>query len=542
MRPGTGGLSDMRNLKLPWAGCAGALLLIACAVPTASVASIFDTLFGSPTSLPASAATDPLVEPVTYRSKDGRLDVTLEAKPARVKVGKFEINAATYNGIYGGPVLRVKPGDVLHVRLVNHLAQATNIHFHGLSVSPQGQSDNSMKMVMPGETWDYVIEIPRDHNPGLYWYHTHAHGFAERQLMAGLSGMLVIEGFQDEEPGLAALKERLFGLKDFQADSNGDLYRVLKAFHRDIRTINGQLMPRIDISPGETQLWRLSNQTANAFFRLTLQGHTFRIIGRDGQPVVHPEVVKELMFGPSQRLDVLVDGGAAGSYLLVSERTLTGPAGDEFPAQNMGLVVVAPSSVAAPPASLASAPGFNKASDMSATKVDAKRLVVFSNDDTTGLFFINHRIFDHNRVDVKVPLGNTEDWTIRNSADELHIFHIHQAPFQIMSINGKDQPFDGLVDTVTVPIHGEVRIRIPFTDPRIVGRFMFHCHILEHEDKGMMAQIEVYDPKVGPMKDPPGAMGHMSDNDNMADMPGMAAMPADKTARVAVSTTSHGEH
>jgi len=443
--------------------------------------------------------------------------VTLEARTARVKVGPFEITAATYNGSYGGPILRVKPGDILHVRLVNHLAQATNIHFHGFHVSPQGHGDNSMHPVMPGETWDYVIPIPENHPPGLYWYHTHAHQMAERQLMAGLSGSLVVEGFQDQLPSLKPLKERVMALKDFQADENGDLYRVLKAYHRDLRTINGQLMPRIDIEERETQLWRLSNQTANTFFRLTLEGHTFRIVGRDSEPVVHPETVKELIFGPSQRVDVLVDGGKPGAYKLVSERTLTGPIGDEFPAQNMALLVVAPPG-GSPPPSVASEPDYAYKSNLSGATIDAQRLIVFSSDDAAGLFFINHRIFDHERVDIRVPLGNTEEWTIRNSADELHIFHIHQVHFQVMSVNGQPQPFDGMVDTVTVPIHGEVKIRIAFTDPLIVGRFMFHCHILEHEDKGMMGQIEVYDPKA-PASSQDGGMG---------DMGGMPAMSQDQ--------------
>jgi len=109
---------------------------------------------------------------------------------------------------------------------------------------------------------------------------------------------------------------------------------------------------------------------------------------------------------------------------------------------------------------------------------------------------------------VKVPLGSIEEWTVRNASDELHVFHIHQVGFQVLSVNDKPVAFDGLQDTVNVPIHGEVKIRLAFTDPVIVGRFMFHCHILEHEDKGMMAQIEVYDPKLGPMPDGPMAMDH----------------------------------
>jgi FtsP/CotA-like multicopper oxidase with cupredoxin domain len=132
---------------------------------------------------------------------------------------------------------------------------------------------------------------------------------------------------------------------------------------------------------------------------------------------------------------------------------------------------------------------------ISGIRIDAKRLIVFSEDVVTGLFFINHQTFDAKRVDVRVPLGSIEDWTIRNASEELHVFHMHQLPFQVISINGKAQTFNGLRDTIDVPIHGEVVVRMAFTDPTILGRFMYHCHILEHEDKGMMAQIEVFDPK-----------------------------------------------
>jgi FtsP/CotA-like multicopper oxidase with cupredoxin domain len=409
-------------------------------------------------------------------------------------------------------VLRVRPGDLLHVRLVNHLPQATNIHFHGLEVSPQGHGDNSMHMVMPGETWDYEIPIPKDHPPGVYWYHTHGHQFAERQLMGGLSGTLVIEGFQDEVPATRPLRERLMALKDVSPTAAGDLQTVPKPFNFVVKTVNGQLYPRIDIQPGETQLWRFSDQTANAYFRLSLQGHVFTVVGRDSHPVVHPETVREVMVGPSERIDVLVTAGAAGAYKLVAEKTATGPAGDMFPAQDLALMVSAPDASAPPPAPLGPltvAATAKTSQPIPGDHIDAERLVSFSEDPVTGLFFINHTTFDHERIDVKVPLGNVEEWTIRNASDELHIFHIHQVAFQVVSVNGRPQPFDGLVDTVNVPIHGEVKVRIAFTDPAIVGRFMFHCHILEHEDKGMMAQIEVYDPKVGPMPE-----GHM-------DMAGM---------------------
>jgi FtsP/CotA-like multicopper oxidase with cupredoxin domain len=219
--------------------------------------------------------------------------------------------------------------------------------------------------------------------------------------------------------------------------------------------------------------------------------------------LLHPEEAREVLVGPSERIDVLASAGEAGHFRLMQERTATGPMGDQFPAQALAEIVVArdPGRPAALPLGpiAVNAPGQQP---VAADHVDAHRLVVFSEDPVTGLFFINHQTFDPERVDVKVPLGSIEEWTVRNTSEELHVFHIHQLAFQVVSINGKLVPFQGLQDTIDVPIHGEVVIRMAFTDPVIVGRFMFHCHILEHEDKGMMAQIEVYDPKKGLMQEP----------------------------------------
>ena len=530
---------NRQGLRLRALIAAATLAIAAVAAGHWAAAAQFDALKPSPADLPPSAAVAPLVDPVEYRSENGQLNVTLEAKGGPVMLGPFKIEGATYNGVYGGPVLRLKPGDVLHLRLVNHLAQATNMHFHGLQVSPKGHGDDSMHMVGPGQSWDYEIPIPKTHPPGVYWFHTHAHSFAERQLMGGLSGTLVIEGFQDEIPATKPLRERLFALKEFSPDSKGELNAVPKPNNFVIKTVNGQLMPRIDIRPGETQLWRFSDQTANTYFRLSLEGHSFTVIGRDSRPVAHQETVKEVMLGPAQRMDVLVTAGPAGAYRLVAEKTATGPAGDQFASQNMALMQSRADASQPAVAALGSLTVKSVGdAPIPADKIDAQRLVSFSEDPVTGLFFINHATFDHERVDVKVPLGNIEEWTIRNSSEELHIFHIHQVGFQVVSVNGKPQAFDGLTDTVNIPIHGEVKVRIAFTDPTIIGRFMFHCHILEHEDKGMMAQIEVYDPKVGPMKEGPmPGMNHAG-----MTMGPSAQDPPATTTTAAIGNSAHASH
>lgn len=462
--------------------------------------------------IPAAVAANPTIPramaapqqalrtPPQYRSENGVLAVTIVAQPTRVTIGGTTIDGATYNGDYGGPVLRLHPGDTLRMHLVNHLPQITNVHFHGLAISPEGHGDNSMRMVGPGESWDYVFTIPKDHPPGVYWYHTHGHDFAERQVMGGLSGTLVIEGFQDQVPATKPLVELLMALKEFSPGGGGRLNNVPKPAHGTVRTINGQLDPVIAMQPGETQLWRMSGQTADGYFRLRAKGVKLVLLGRDARPLVKPEPTDEVLIGPSERVDVLATAGSTGRYSLMQEKTDTGPLGDLFPAQEMATIAVAPDPTRPPPAPLGplvvDAPNQRP---VPADHIDAHRLVVFSEDPTTGLFFINHQTFDPKRTDVRVPLGSIEEWTVRNASQELHVFHIHQLAFQVVSINGRPVPFTGLQDTIDVPIHGEVKLRMAFTDPRIVGRFMFHCHILEHEDKGMMATIEVYDPKKAPM-------------------------------------------
>ena len=152
---------------------AGLALIFAAALHGSATGGALDVLIGPELSVPPGAAVDPLTTPIEYRSINGKLQVTIEARPTRIQLGSFQVNGATYNGVYGGPVLRLKPGDVLNLTLVNHLGQSTNMHFHGLQVSPQGHGDNSMHMVLPGETWVYTIAIPITHPPGIYWFHTY---------------------------------------------------------------------------------------------------------------------------------------------------------------------------------------------------------------------------------------------------------------------------------------------------------------------------------------------------------------------------------
>jgi suppressor of ftsI len=426
-----------------------------------------------------------------FRSSDGVLAVTLVARAGKVRIGDLEVDGATFNGDYAGPVLRVRPGDMLRIRLINHLSQPANLHFHGIFTSPLGNSDNIHLSVAAGAAFTYEVRIPTTQPLGLYWYHSHIHGMSEHQVMAGLSGALVVE-----QPMPGGLPERLFVLKDMTFDDDTGNAEIDDDLHGLVQSINGDLVTEETIRPNETQLWRFSNQSANRPFHIALQGHRFLVIAEDGEPIIGERVRDVLDIMPAARVDVLIAGGAPGRYDLISKGAMTGTGAARRLDRVMGRLTVAGEAMVP---SVAAMPSAAPPPDLRAARIDARRRVVFSQTATlkpeAQIFYINDRVFDAGRVDIRVPLGNVEEWTVRNNSDDLHVFHIHQLGFQVVEVNGVPAEFTGRVDTVRVPERGEVKLRMAFTDKVILGQFVFHCHVLKHEDKGMMAQIEVYDPR-----------------------------------------------
>jgi FtsP/CotA-like multicopper oxidase with cupredoxin domain len=423
------------------------------------------------------------------RSNNGFLNVTLVAEEGKVQIGDLNVDGATYNGLYKGPVLRVRPGDLLTIRLINHLSQPTNLHFHGMRSSPLGNGDNVHLSVPPGTAFTYQIRIPATQPPGLYWYHAHVHGVSEEQVMHGLTGTLIVEGL--EPPGMT---ERLFVLKDMEFDDDTSDDRIDNDLHSLIQSVNGSLDVQESMRPGETQFWRFTNQSANRAVHIAVEGHRFKVIAEDGEPVVGERYEAVLDMPPAKRLEVLVDAAAPGQYALLAKGVMTGTGANRKPDRVIGHLEVSGETV--PAATLPALP--TPPPDLRPARIDAERTVVFSQTKSLNpqrqKFYLNGQEFDATRVDVRVPLGNVEEWTIRNDSDDMHAFHIHQIGFQVTEVNGKPAPYTGRVDTVAVPERGEVKIRLPFTDRLILGTFMFHCHVLKHEDKGMMGQIEVYDP------------------------------------------------
>src|SRR5829696_543972 len=429
------------------------------------------------------------VEPPVLHSADGRLDVTLEAQFGPAMMGGRAVTTYTYNGHAPGPTLRLHPGDSLGVTLTNQMDQPTNLHTHGLHVSPSGNSDNVFVHLMPGETFSYEYAIPEDgtsglYIPGLYWYHPHMHGYSSDQVSGGMAGALIIEGALDALPGIRDVPERLLVLQATQFDDDGMMISFPKM---DVIAIfvNGQSHPAIEVAPGETQRWRIINASAFTFFNLALDGHQLHQIASDANPLREVLSRDQILMAPGERVEVLIQGGPEGVYALQS---LPWGTDLEFQAQPgipiASLISSGPGDLPEPlPTTLI------EFEDLREMTIDKRRELIFSEEIKPFEVLINGHTFDENRIDQTVELGATEEWLLRNTSPDWHPFHIHVNDFQVIEVNGEPIAAHSWEDTPPIPAFGEVLIRSRFLD--FPGKFVYHCHLLDHEDQGMMGVVEV---------------------------------------------------
>src|SRR5215204_3713908 len=430
-----------------------------------------------------------LTEPPVLRSADGRLDVTLEAQFGPATMGGRAVTTYTFNGHAPGPTLRMLPGDSLGVTLTNQMDQPTNLHTHGLHVSPSGNSDNVFVHLMPGETFAYEYAIPQDgtsglYTPGFYWYHPHMHGNSTDQVEGGMAGALVVEGKLDALPGIRDLPERLLVLQATQFDADGAAITSPEIDEIAI-FVNGQSQPTLAIAPGETQRWRILNASSFMFVNLALGGRRLHKIASDANPLREVWSRDQILLSTGERIDVLIQGGPEGVYALHS---LPWGADLEFQAQPdfpiATLVSTAPDVTAEPlPTTLI------PFEDLRRATIDRRRELTFSEKLSPFRVLIDGREFDEDRVDQTVKLGATEEWRLLNTSEDWHPFHIHVNDFQVIEVNGEPVEAHSWEDTTPIPAFGEIVIRTRFLD--YTGRFVYHCHILDHEDLGMMGVVEV---------------------------------------------------
>src|SRR5258708_39347228 len=250
----------------------------------------------------------PLPDAPIVRSRDGLAAITLTATH-----GPDGRDAFAFDGRDAPPAIRLAPGETLKIHYVNALPVApataihsgqmnmTNLHFHGLSVSPERPQDDVLDMIaLPGETLDYTLKIPRDHLPGLHWYHTHPHGESHRQVLDGMSGALIIEGIDAYAPEVRALRERVLVIRavDIEHDRRAPQLRARVEVERSacgeshdpvdrVFTVNGVLRPEIAMRPGERQFWRIVNAASDRYVDIQLPHHRVEVIAYDGLPIGH---------------------------------------------------------------------------------------------------------------------------------------------------------------------------------------------------------------------------------------------------------------
>ncbi|MDQ0754578.1 multicopper oxidase family protein [Arthrobacter sp. B3I4] len=458
-------------------------------------------------------AGEALEQPTALSSAGGALEASLEAAPGLFLLAGRKAGALGYNGGIPGPTLRLRTGDVLRVRLVNKLAEPSNLHLHGLHVSPQGNGDNVFVTVESGSSFDYQYQLPAQQPPGLYWYHPHHHGRVADQVFAGLFGAIIVE---DPAPP-AVSSDRVLLVSDTTVDGTGNvaypsLPERVAGREGTLVLVNGQANPRLVARPGERERWRIVNCCVARYLRLRLDGQRLQLLGMDSGRFPSPSDVQEVVLAPGNRAELLVTAAAGESVLRAvrydrgSMPGMTGrgrrpgpPLGQDGPPDPYGTalatLVVTGEPVAT--ATAAAAPAWPPPPDLRSAVVSARRQLVFATSMGAGAgpgmgmmdFTINGRNFDSGRADLTVAAGTVEEWTLVNRSPMDHPFHLHIWPMQPVAENGRTVETATLRDVVNVPANGQTTVRIAFRD--FSGRSVYHCHILDHEDLGMMGVIEV---------------------------------------------------
>lgn len=462
---------------------------------------------------------DDLANPPELRSVDGRLSAKLFMAVSRKQLPSGPALLRIFNESLPGPTLRLMPGDTLEVAFENRMPRnpdrgaavvnmpnqfnTTNMHFHGFHVSPKGNSDNVYLQIEPHQRFNYVVQIPDDHPAGNFWYHPHRHGSVAAQVASGAAGMAVIGGALDTVPEIAEAVERILVIQAPVPGLDGLLTDETPVWPLDAERdflINGQYRPRIYLREGEVQHWRILHAGDAQFMPLRADGLKLHAVGRDGNPLKAAEQTDEIELAPGNRLNVLVQAGKPGAYEL--KRPAFNQGATALPEVHLADIIVIPQDDPRIAEGMPFGRGIPKGAlpanailkDITDAEIVNERKFVLGVSDVKGFFrdtefTINGAPFDPRRDDVIAKLGAVEEWTLVNTTASPHPIHIHVNPFQVTEINGLPLAEKVWLDTVPVPAAGTVRFRTRFTD--FTGRYVMHCHILPHEDTGMMLNISI---------------------------------------------------
>jgi FtsP/CotA-like multicopper oxidase with cupredoxin domain len=434
-------------------------------------------------------------------------------------------------------------------------AYATNLHFHGLAIPPKCHQDEVLttSVLASDAPYEYRVQIPANQPPGLYWYHPHLHGFSKVQVLGGASGALIIEGIERANPALADLPERVIVIRDqdllnpnaaparigeaapaIVLDPDGDARNTGSGTGKPAKDLSVNFVPVpypnyehavIQGKAGEKQLWRILNASAITYLNLQMLWNglpqDFGVVALDGVPInangQGRGIVYENHAGvpPGGRAEFVVTLPVEGVKAELLTRSVnTGAGGENDPVRPLASIVGSKNAPALQ-SKLAAAPEPLPKSNLpwlgSVQPAHERRLYFTEklqdpndpNSPTTFYITVEGQqpvAFDPNSTtpNIVVRQGDVEDWYIENRTQELHAFHIHQIHFMLTEWFGVtvNEPF--LRDVINVPFwdgktkkYPSVKLRMDFRDPAIVGVFPYHCHLLEHEDGGMMGLVRV---------------------------------------------------
>lgn len=386
-----------------------------------------------------------------------------------------------------GPMIEAKLGDRVIVHFRNELAEDTTIHWHGLRVANAADGTPASQIaVPPGGTYDYDLTLI---DAGLYWYHPHMRG--DVQIERGLYAPFLVHAPEDDAIEVAA--DRVFVLDDVKLEATGELSETTQVLdlmlgrQGNVVVVNGRMGARFSAATGSTrERWRFVNAANGRYFNLEL-GRPFLVIGWDGGLVTTPYETDRLLVTPGERYDVLVDlGGADGEALTL--RTLHYDRGHDIPDPGPIELFTVDLRPGAQPAPLPTTWGQVK--PIAFDGQTPRRRFVLREDDTIPaepVFTINDEAFP-DVTPVAVRTGGIEIWEIENLAEMDHPFHLHGTSFQVL--DAMDRAITPLAwkDTVNVPRDTTLRFAVEFT---AAGRWLYHCHILEHAERGMMGELAV---------------------------------------------------
>ncbi len=445
----------------------------------------------------AAAPPDTLVSPpvlANLSSVPGTVEVNLTAEPVRLALLPGHVtDAFAFNGSVPGPTLDVHEGDRVIVHFRNNLSEPTTIHWHGLHI-PAAMDGSPLTPVGSGKRFDYVFTIPKG-TAGTYWYHPHPDLRTGYQIAKGLYGGIIVRDAHDPLP--SSFHEKLLILADnrFRPEGSPDIalphspqgmIDEENGREGNVLLVNGQVMPTLVVRSGEVQRWRIVNASAARIFRMAIPGQPLLHVGSDGGLFEHPVEASDLLLVNSERVEVLMRAtGAPGSTSTLQTLPYdrydphTRPADWHVPRDLLRIQYADASPIVPEPVPTT----LRVVSALDTTHTRGRQVIILSQ----GL--INGKSMDMMRIDARARLGTTQIWEIENVVTMDHPFHLHGFQFQILDRDGVPEPFRSWKDVVNVRKHERVRIAVRYTD--FPGKWMFHCHILDHEDHGMMGLLEV---------------------------------------------------